>query len=220
MTIDLVAQIPTFCSPVTIFKIPYEESFKSKVIEECMKTKKDDKEGIIPEDLQFDHVSWQSKKNLFTRQDPNLKIVADQILSGVMQTAKTIDKNFDISKYDIKGDGWININETGTLHMPHVHNSSTFSGVIYIKIPINDDNSIKSKSGFIEFLDPRNTVLSFAGEIAEFRNSNVFKEKITIMPKEGHLLVFPSFLKHWVYPVKTNEDRISISFNISFLYKK
>ena len=33
-------------------------------------------------------------------------------------------------------------------------------------------------------------------------------------PKEGSMLVFPAYLDHKVEPNKSDEDRISISFNI------
>jgi uncharacterized protein (TIGR02466 family) len=33
-------------------------------------------------------------------------------------------------------------------------------------------------------------------------------------PKEGDLIMFPSWLRHYVEPSKSNEDRISIAFNL------
>ena len=42
---------------------------------------------------------------------------------------------------------------------------------------------------------------------------------ISVVPKEGKIILFPSFLDHLVEPNLTHEPRISISFNIGFKVK-
>ena len=36
-------------------------------------------------------------------------------------------------------------------------------------------------------------------------------------PKEGSMLVFPSYLEHMVKPNESDEDRISVSFNLDII---
>ena len=124
--------------------------------------------------------------------------------------------------YNVHAGGWVNINEKATLHRPHIHNQSTFSGVFYVKLPTPDKESFndEKKSSFIEFIDPRNSVEGFANNIPEFRNSSPFKPQITIEPKEGNLIIFPSWLMHWVYPNPHSDSRISISFNLMLSKKE
>ena len=42
------------------------------------------------------------------------------------------------------------------------------------------------------------------------------KKPYYIEPKEGRLVIFPSWMSHQVTPNFTNEDRISYSFNITY----
>ena len=206
--------IQPFSNPIFIYKIPYNNDFRNSLINECT-TLKDTSQTINP---QYEHrqVGWQSKKILFTTQEPNLKIISSIIDNAAWASIKSISPGIDSTKYNLGREGWININQKGTLHFPHIHGNSTLSGVFYVKVPKikKIDNKDISKPGFIEFLDPRNDVASFSKNIEELATSLVFKNQMLIEPEEGTLLIFPAWLKHWVYPNNENEERISISFNI------
>ena len=44
-----------------------------------------------------------------------------------------------------------------------------------------------------------------------------FNRKFIIKPKPGNLLVFPSYLTHWVQPNGEATDRITVAFNIRYI---
>ena len=44
-----------------------------------------------------------------------------------------------------------------------------------------------------------------------------FNRKFVINPKPGNLLVFPSYLTHWVQPNGDSTDRVTVAFNIRYL---
>jgi len=44
-------------------------------------------------------------------------------------------------------------------------------------------------------------------------NAVLFPSKVQFRPVAGTMLIFPSFLKHWVYPNQDDEERVSIAFN-------
>ena len=99
---------------------------------------------------------------------------------------------------------WINVNPLGGFNRPHVHPQSIFSGVYYI----DGDES----NGSIVFKHPAiNHQYHINNEIAEFTNftSSVYR----IEPVKGKLVIFPSWLEHYVEPNPKSLDRISISFN-------
>jgi hypothetical protein len=66
------------------------------------------------------------------------------------------------------------------------------SGVYYASVPAN--------AGPIVFEDPRGPLPPF---------SNRFFHR----PREGEMVLFPSWLVHFVAPTKGNEPRVSFSFN-------
>lgn len=106
---------------------------------------------------------------------------------------------------------WININRSLCSNSPHVHPGSTVSGVVYIRVPEN--------SGKINFINPARIAIAgyvdeFAieGEIPRGPNSELWHFE----PVAGDLLLFPSWLEHYVENNQNanNEPRISIAFNI------
>ena len=93
----------------------------------------------------------------------------------------------------------------------HTH-SGHFSGVIYLKIPADMNKQYDEEfkdhypaSGLIEFM---------YGEKADFRSDN-----LKFKPEVGTMLVFPSWLKHSVYPFYVDGERRSMSFNAYHVYK-
>jgi len=105
---------------------------------------------------------------------------------------------------------WININKRGDFNRTHTHTECDFSGVIWI-------NTCGSQSGNIEFENPnlfeQSKILHKLKE--NIKNEFALHRSIWMEPKEGMIVIFPSNMRHLVFPNKTDSDRISISFNIS-----
>ena len=111
-------------------------------------------------------------------------------------------------------EGWKNINEPGNFNVKHNHPRSNFSGVLWIKTPKN--------SGNLVFTSPNlfNRYEELDSYTKEFKyNSNSYMTYY-FRPMEGRLLIFPSSLEHEVKENKSNEDRISYSFNIKLIHEE
>jgi uncharacterized protein (TIGR02466 family) len=100
---------------------------------------------------------------------------------------------------------WININSGQSFNNPHVHPGSIFSGVYYV--------STCENSGNINFLSPiKSHVYHIDESILE--NYNEFTSaKFVQVPQESKVIIFPSWLEHYVEPNYSGKDRISIAFN-------
>lgn len=101
---------------------------------------------------------------------------------------------------------WANINGYKDTNAWHTHPKSVISGVFYV-----DANE---KSGNLKFFNPYINEISreWADHIKNFNPMNDVDTEI--MPRSGLLILFPSFLPHSVNPNLSEEERISISFNI------
>tara|TARA_B100000886_G_scaffold17870_1_gene11472 strand:+ start:1033 stop:1674 length:642 start_codon:yes stop_codon:yes gene_type:complete len=103
---------------------------------------------------------------------------------------------------------WININGKGAYNVEHDHPQAHFSGVYYVNCP--------KDSGVIVFENPFNfkafDELSSYNE--EFVQKNAQHKSIYIEPKDGLLIIFPAHLRHLVPENNTDEERISIGFNL------
>jgi uncharacterized protein (TIGR02466 family) len=105
----------------------------------------------------------------------------------------------------LSASGWVTICRAGAYHAPHSHPDSAWSGVYYVNPgTLSPDQPL---SGVLEFLDPR------AGVDAVTAPGDPYGEPFRIRPQAGLLVLFPSWLYHWVHPYEGNTPRIAVSFN-------
>jgi len=103
---------------------------------------------------------------------------------------------------------WIVSQYKGEYNPWHTHGGD-FSGVIYLKIPEGMNKAYDK-----EFKDhyPSTGLIEFMyGEKADFRSDN-----LKFLPRVGMMLIFPSWLKHSVYPFYVDGERRSMSFNAHY----
>ncbi len=113
----------------------------------------------------------------------------------------------DIDKHVSMNMAWININRKGNSNGVHTHPECIVSGVYYVKIP--------EKCGDIDFYHPASDILERDWSIKFISSFNYYNSQVwRFPPEEGCVYIFPSWLKHMVRPNMSDEDRISISFNV------
>ena len=137
----------------------------------------------------------------------NEPVIAD-LKQHIIRESQNYLKSINLKK-DIKlGNIWFNVNEFKDFNISHIH-SGILSGVFYLKTP-TECGKIVFQSPYMELMD---TVFceSLTKENCNIYNSTSWE----FDPIANQLLIFPSFLRHYVEPnLNLNEDRMSISFNI------
>ena len=105
----------------------------------------------------------------------------------------------------VLGNMWANINYPGGYNRPHLHPNSLFSGVYWIKTPIN--------SGNLMLYDPKpGSQMTMPNRKKKQLPSQLWRE-VHYEPVAGRCIMFPSWLWHEVQPNRSNDIRISVSFN-------
>ena len=102
---------------------------------------------------------------------------------------------------------WSNISRAENKHQMHLHANSYYSVVLYLNCP-------QPSPGNFGIKDPRPGLLT---TFFEYENENCLsKRTIDILPEEGLLIFFPSWLEHGVQNGRfsNKEKRISLSANI------
>ena len=99
---------------------------------------------------------------------------------------------------------WANVNRAGHAHHDHTHPNNYLSGVYYAKAP--------PRSGGIVFTDPRPQASVLAPSIEQTTpvTANVHR----VEPKAGRMILFHSWLAHSVEANQSDEERVSIAFNV------
>jgi len=106
---------------------------------------------------------------------------------------------------------WINYMKSNEFNPPHNHNGD-LSFVAYPDVPTEIIKENKLYKG---------TTIG-PGGISWFYGYHLnqqYLDEVRIMPQAGDLFIFPSSLKHWVYPFRSEVERVSVSGNIKFNYK-
>lgn len=139
---------------------------------------------------------WHSE-NLDIDKEPAFKPLKHAIESHLDRVCMDIDRRFKLRLSNI----WIIVNRGMNHNSQHYHPGSAMSGVIYVSA---DENS-----GDICFI---------RGDLKEHYpidtfDSELLTNEVTFRPEIGKIIVFPSWLNHYVKPSRSDEARISIAFN-------
>lgn len=98
---------------------------------------------------------------------------------------------------------WGNILESGGHQSGHVHNLGWLSGVYYVEMPPVVSEDDPQHEGWIEFNRPGYGIPASGREPLH-----------VIAPKEGMLVVFPSYVWHRTIPFSGEGERISVAFDL------
>lgn len=106
---------------------------------------------------------------------------------------------------------WVNFNDSRNQYTSeHIH-QDTFSGVFYLQIP--------EKSGKLVLVNPGLNPL-WQGAMLVDKKNKFNADRLRIEPKEGQILLWPSYLAHAVEPNDHDETRISVAFNVICIPKE
>ena len=191
-----------FPTPVWTLQLDNYQSINEQMYKFIKITQSKDQQGISKSNIK----GWHSKD--FNMQQNEPKDFIKFILPAIEQVIT--DMNWEKQKQSINiNNMWAIINTGGSANLRHQHGNSTISGAYYVRAPKN--------SGDIVFYDPRPApVYTYPKAL----NPNLLNAQVNgISPKEGALVLFPSYLDHSVNENLSNEERIVISFNITIQSK-
>ena len=191
-----------FPTPVWTLQLDEYQSINEQMYKFIKITQSKDQQGISKSNIK----GWHSKD--FNMQENEPKNFIKFILPAIEQVIT--DMNWEKQKQSININSmWAIINTGGAANHRHQHSNCTISGAYYVRAPKN--------SGDIIFYDPRPApVYTYPNAV----NPNLLNAQVNgISPKEGALVLFPSYLDHSVNENLSNEERIVISFNITIQSK-
>ena len=178
-----------------------------KIINEVMyryikSAQNEDQKGINKSNIK----GWHSQDFDLNQEEPQKFI--SFILPAIQQVI--IDMGWENKNQNAKiNNMWAIINVGGSANSRHQHGNSTISGAYYVRAP--------QKCGDIVFYDPRPAPVYWHPNASAPNSLNAQVNGVN--PKEGGLILFPSYLDHSVNENQSEEERIVISFNIRIQMK-
>ena len=141
---------------------------------------------------------WQSNDY-----DEFSKTPLTELVLFIVKESHNIAKDLGIPKDDRWIDNlWININPKFSYNQVHVHPQAKLSGVFYVTAPTNSGSICFTRQGAY-------ALGTVAPELTRYSNA-----EWCYPPQQNRLLIFPAWQEHHVKANLSDEDRVSISFNI------
>jgi len=163
---------------------------------------KQDAQGIESGVAEFiKHNLTESKFDFFHNDEPVIHETIKWICECMKATLNTIhasDQNYKIGFNET----WYHITQTNGMHDTHKHPNCSWCGVFYLDPGDGED-------GWTSFVTPIDSTYLDLG------NSFLNDTSLNIMPKEGLLILFPSYLPHGQRLYTGKKDRIVVAFNMT-----
>lgn len=160
---------------------------------------------------QFQFIRNQPMRlNMSNRSSMNNYLLETKELADVKEELTQVVRNYFKEVYAPR-DGidvyitqsWSNVTKSGEYHHAHTHPNSFLSGVLYVRTEDTDN---------ILFVRP---IVNGVDINLNPANWNVFNSITWQYPvKTGDIVIFPSALGHEVPNTTSNNDRISLAFNV------
>lgn len=202
-SVDLLGVHPLFYSPLSVLRLNAHKDIKPLLLDEICELRKLD-QGIV----RSNWCGWHSKSDIFQLNTQGFVKLQTAITEAIQNVTIQLAPKFDWAESQIQAEGWVNVLGASGMNTPHDHPGWVWSGCYYLEVPQTDHES----SGNIEFMDVRTGIRTLT-----LNGASCFEGKFRVKPEEGMLLIFPSYLRHWVYPNDLEKERITIAFNARYL---
>lgn len=144
---------------------------------------------------------WQSAQTLHALEDfRDLMSCVRDTVTGILRFLRIGYDAFEVTA------GWATVLARGAAHKVHHHPNNFLSGVYYVRT--------HPGANTINFHDPRPQTGIIRAPVVELTRENT--DQVVVEVKDGTLLLFPAWLQHSVDANASEEERVSISFNIMF----
>lgn len=169
-------------------------------------------ERVIPNDAHANAGGWHSNSDFFEWTSPAVRVLQGWVGEAVQRMIHSTLEYMNTMgmprafQGSIRLTAWANVARKFHFHRLHNHPGCSWSGVYYVNDGDREENR-SPLSGVLELVDPR----PFTEMV--FTPGEPYGQRITIRPRSGMMVIFPSFLYHLVNPYMGDGERISVAFN-------
>lgn len=196
-----------FETPILVIEWPETELLNDALEHAIFKRRIEDPEGLNRSNA---NGTWHSDDHLLKWTKKAGEDLADMYKQGFAG----FGEQFAIKPggvYELSLQAWAMVTSDRGWSTVHTHPNAHFSAVYYPRsLPEAPEEhtvtGVKVQGGTLEFTDPRGPGNM---TVPGLRLQPAFRLK----PRAGNMVVFPSWLPHFVHPYQGDEDRVSIAAN-------
>lgn len=200
--LETIKHEKAFATPILRFRSGDAETLNDALMDEMKRLR-----AASPGAQKSNRGGWHSEGNLFDETAAPFASLREMATEAVHSATTQIGAKTDPATLGLKLFAWMNANPQNGFNAPHTHPGAHWSGVYYVSQPDVETGN----SGMIEFLDPRSDLPNW-----RLLKAPAFRAKKKLRPAAGEMILFPSYLVHWVYPNETEAERVTVAFNATF----
>ena len=205
-----------FATPLFRAKLSGVEKMNS-ALEKLILSLEDDanRNSDSPQDMH--HGVFESDFKFLSRAEPEVKELEELLFSNLGGFVKEINQLSDseLTKLKFNNHCWFHITRDGGYFQPHNHPNASWSVVYYVN-PGDEQVEESRAAGHIVLTDPRPQAACYLDAANNNMRRDVSFSAIRIRPQPCEMLIFPSYLVHYVEPYSGKMPRITISSNFWF----
>ena len=188
---------PAFSVPVWESEFPEFEQVKSNMIKAT--------KVVEQQQPSLDHClylnGYQSARNSLNSQQQFFPVF-DYVSQAAIQA--TVDMSF-VNCQAFITESWANIGKSNSSVLMNANGRDTFTAIFFYNCP--------EGTGNLTIYNPSNNPLWQGNMLVDQKNSFT-SEKLNIQPKEGQLILFPSYLSYGIEPNNHNEESMFLTMQI------
>lgn len=188
--------LPLFSVPLYSSMVSGHEQHRAALVKAILAHQEEDPTGAVRSNRSG---AWHSGPAFEASRDPALGWMLASVTTFAERALAPLYQDWATQKLRM-GSYWANVLGRHGFNAPHHHLPHMWSGVYYVQTGTLGEGGTDF-SGWIEFLNPNLQQSSWGA-------GNYLRK-----PKDGTVLLFPSSQLHYVHPLKTKAQRITVAFN-------
>ncbi|MDA0959054.1 MAG: TIGR02466 family protein [Proteobacteria bacterium] len=141
----------------------------------------------------------------------DLRTLIQKHLISFIAVVNDSDPN-EIANFPMNYHSWFHITSKGGYFRAHTHPLASWS-VVYCASRGDDSHKQDHNMGDIVFYDPRGNASMFLDPTNRAMRRELSFNSFKISPRHGDLLIFPSYITHFVEPYQGDLPRVTIAAN-------
>ena len=205
-----------FCTPLFRGKLSGVEKLNES-LEELILSLEEEQNRKLDSPQPMHGGVFESEFDFLSRPEPVVqefkKLVYDQLGEFVKEVNQLTED--DLTKLKFDNHCWFHVTRKGGYFQSHNHPNASWSFTYYVT-PGDEQVEDEKAAGHIVLADPRPQASCYMDVANKNMRRDLSFSSVRFRPQASELLIFPSYLQHWVEPYSGEAPRISISANFWF----